>query len=350
MTPKRSAHASAASTPHSAMPNTGRAVPSRHTCRPGSLKQAMTKASEALSVSTSRRNGSTTLSTSTWFSIPNGPSASVEQTISGPLSNRIGCSASSSPRVTASFEFGLTTRMRGRASLMVGSNSLRDADSIEQRRPSAEQAIASQSRERPGTTSQPAGQSVIAGQPHGPATTTAARRMTAGMGSMKISEGTTGVFVIAATPFSERGELDLDSTDRLVDFYLSSGVAGITILGMMGEASKLTVDETSRFMRRALARVDGRVPIVVGVSNPGIAPLVELARQAMDAGAAGVMITPVSTLRTEEQTVNYFEHLCAMLGPDVPVVLQDYPQATNVHLSVATIERIVDRCRQIVML
>ena len=120
---------------------------------------------------------------------------------------------------------------------------------------------------------------------------------------MKISEGTNGVFMIAATPFTERGELDLDSTDRLVDFYLSYGVAGITILGMMGEASKLTVDETSRFMRRALARVDGRVPIVVGVSNPGIAPLVELAREAMDAGAAGVMITPISTLRTEEQTV-----------------------------------------------
>jgi 4-hydroxy-tetrahydrodipicolinate synthase len=170
------------------------------------------------------------------------------------------------------------------------------------------------------------------------------------MGSMKISEGTKGVFVIAATPFTERGELDLDSTDRLVDFYLSSGVAGITILGMMGEASKLTVDETSRFMRRALARVDGRVPIVVGVSNPGIAPLVELARQAMDAGAAGVMITPISTLRTEEQTVGYFEHLCETLGPDVPVVLQDYPQATNVHLSVATIERIIDRCPQVVML
>jgi 4-hydroxy-tetrahydrodipicolinate synthase len=81
------------------------------------------------------------------------------------------------------------------------------------------------------------------------------------MGQMKISEGANGVFMIAATPFAERGELDLDSTDRLVDFYLSSGVAGITILGMMGEASKLTVDETSRFMRRALARVDERVPI-----------------------------------------------------------------------------------------
>src|SRR5262249_8219260 len=59
-----------------------------------------------------RRSGITTLSTSAWVSIPNGPSARVEHTISGPFTNRKGSSAASRPRVTASFEFGLTTRIR----------------------------------------------------------------------------------------------------------------------------------------------------------------------------------------------------------------------------------------------
>src|ERR671923_182807 len=74
----------------------------------------MTKASEELSASTKRRNGTTTLSTSACVSIPNGPSARVEHTISGPFANRSGSSAASRPRVTSSLEFGLTTRMRGR--------------------------------------------------------------------------------------------------------------------------------------------------------------------------------------------------------------------------------------------
>src|SRR5262245_13937912 len=59
-----------------------------------------------------RRSGITTLSASAWVSIPNGPSARVEHTISGPFTNRNGSSAASRPRVTASFEFGLTTRIR----------------------------------------------------------------------------------------------------------------------------------------------------------------------------------------------------------------------------------------------
>src|SRR5215813_575807 len=74
----------------------------------------MTNASEELSASTSRRSGITTLSTSAWVSMPNGPSLSVEHTISGPSANRSGASAASRLRVTVSFEFGLTTRMRGR--------------------------------------------------------------------------------------------------------------------------------------------------------------------------------------------------------------------------------------------
>src|SRR6185295_11847601 len=83
----------------------------------------MTNASDALSASTRRRSGSATLSTCSCVSMPNGPSARVEHTISGPLVKRSGCTASSMPRVTASFEFGLTTRMRARVSGMPASRS-----------------------------------------------------------------------------------------------------------------------------------------------------------------------------------------------------------------------------------
>ena len=58
------------------------------------------------------------------------------------------------------------------------------------------------------------------------------------MTSHKLDETAAGVFIISATPFSEDGALDLDSADRLVDFYIEKGVSGITVLGMMGEAQK----------------------------------------------------------------------------------------------------------------
>lgn len=108
----------------------------------------------------------------------------------------------------------------------------------------------------------------------------------------RIDEQTSGVYVIAATPFADDGELDLASLDSLTDFYLDKDVAGLTILGMMGEASKLTEAETATVMTRILKRVDGRVPVVVGVSHPSNRHLERLARQAMELGAAGVMVAP----------------------------------------------------------
>ena len=59
-----------------------------------------------------------------------------------------------------------------------------------------------------------------------------------------------GVYLITVTPFTDDGELDLASTDRMVDFYLERGATGLTILGIMGEATKLTAQE-SRSLRQA---------------------------------------------------------------------------------------------------
>ena len=63
-----------------------------------------------------------------------------------------------------------------------------------------------------------------------------------------IDESAKGVFIIAATPFHADGALDLASLDRLIGFYIEAGVHGITILGMMGEAQKLTFDEQRQYV------------------------------------------------------------------------------------------------------
>jgi 4-hydroxy-tetrahydrodipicolinate synthase len=165
--------------------------------------------------------------------------------------------------------------------------------------------------------------------------------------SSRLSDQARGVFVISATPFTDGGALDLESTDRLVDFYLQHGVHGLTILGIMGEAPKLTPDEALAFVRRVVGRVGGRVPVVVGVSNAGLVPLRTLAHRAMDLGAGGVMVAPVPGLRGDEAVEAYFAAVLAALGPDVPVCLQDYPQDTGVALPVPLVNRLIDHHSQI---
>jgi len=159
-----------------------------------------------------------------------------------------------------------------------------------------------------------------------------------------------GVYLIAVTPFTDSGALDLASTDRMVDFCLDKGVDGFTVLGILGEATKLTAQESRTFVKQVLARVNGRVPVVVGASAPGFAAMGELAQDVMALGASGVMVAPPPTVRTDDQIAAYFEQATETLGPDVPWVLQDHPVSTGVQMATPVILRILKNSPTCVML
>ena len=157
-----------------------------------------------------------------------------------------------------------------------------------------------------------------------------------------------GFFVVAQTTFDDRGALDLDSLDSLIDFYLRHGVAGFTVLGVAGEAHKLTPEEALAVASRYIQHSGGK-PVIVGVSNPSIAQLSELTRAVMDRGAAGVMIAPPSGLKTEEELLSYFATVFSRIG-DVPTVLQDFPASTGIWMSVPSILRLIENHAQIQLL
>ena len=166
----------------------------------------------------------------------------------------------------------------------------------------------------------------------------------------KLDTTARGVYLITVTPFTDSGALDLASTDRMVDFCLEKGVTGLTVLGIMGEATKLTAEESRVFVRQVLARVNGRVPVVVGASAAGFAPMKELTESVMGLGASGVMVAPPSTVRTDDQIVSYFDMVSETLGKDVPWVLQDHPVSTGVQMSTAVVLRILKNSPTCVML
>src|ERR1700686_1914687 len=114
---------------------------------------------------------------------------------------------------------------------------------------------------------------------------------------MKLTPSTSGTFAIAPTPFHDDGRIDAASIDRMTDFYLETGCAGITVLGIMGEAPNLEPQEALDVACRMIKRAAG-APIIVGVSAPGFAAMRSLARSVMEAGAGGGMMAPVPPLRT----------------------------------------------------
>ncbi len=164
----------------------------------------------------------------------------------------------------------------------------------------------------------------------------------------RITPETRGVFIIAATPFDDQLEVDVAGIDKLTDFYLEKGADGITVLGMMGEAPKLSPGEAVTVVKRTIARAGGK-PVVVGVSASGFVAMRDLASQAMDLGAAGVMVAPAGT-RTDRQIRDYYANAVAAIGEDVPIVLQDFPLATGINIDADVAAEIFAAHPSIVML
>lgn len=158
-----------------------------------------------------------------------------------------------------------------------------------------------------------------------------------------------GIYPIAPTPFSPSGGIDLASIDRLVDFYRTIGSNGMTVLGVLGEAPKLDGAEALEVATRFICRA-GDLPVIVGVSAPGFAAMRGLSLASMQAGAAGVMIAPPNTLRTDDQIAGYFRQAVEAIGDDVPWVIQDYPLNFSVVMTPAVIRRIVTENPSCVML
>jgi 4-hydroxy-tetrahydrodipicolinate synthase len=166
---------------------------------------------------------------------------------------------------------------------------------------------------------------------------------------MRLDSTASGLFPIAPTPFHPDGRLDEGSIDTLIARYLAAGATGVTVLGIMGEAPKLEADESLRITARFIDGM-GKLPVIVGVSAPGFAAMRSLTQAVMDRGAAGVMIAPPPSLRTDDQITGYYRQAVEAIGADVPFVIQNYPLTLTVQMTPKVIRDIAQEHASCVML
>lgn len=153
----------------------------------------------------------------------------------------------------------------------------------------------------------------------------------------------TGVFNILATPFTPTGEIDWESLRKLVNFQLSLGVYGLTILGVLGEAAKLSVAERGQVVETVLDAVQGRVPVIVGTSHADAAICAQLGNDALSKGAAGVMIAPprFADGPTDDKVTDYYAAVAEQYTG--PIVVQDFPPVNDVIMSPKLVSQIAAR-------
>jgi 4-hydroxy-tetrahydrodipicolinate synthase len=150
-----------------------------------------------------------------------------------------------------------------------------------------------------------------------------------------------GVFPILVTPFGERDEIDLESFTRVVRFMVEIGVDGVTILGVLGESNRLGDNEREQLIRAAVSAAGGRIPVIVGTSHRGTVATRHLSQMAEALGADAVMVTPSrESVPGDEKVFEYFRQVAD--GISIPIVVQDHPASTEVHIPVPLLLRLVN--------
>ena len=150
-----------------------------------------------------------------------------------------------------------------------------------------------------------------------------------------------GVYPILATPFHDDERPDLESCDRLVRFMAGLGVDGVTVLGVLGEANRMLDREREALIRTAVQAAEGRLPVIVGTSHSGTQAALALSQMAQELGAQAVMVTPhAEAVPNDQRVFEYYRGIGA--GIRIPIVLQDHPASSGVHMSAPLMLRIVN--------
>lgn len=138
-----------------------------------------------------------------------------------------------------------------------------------------------------------------------------------------------GVYVAAATPHRDNSyQADVGATLELVDFLAAAGVHGIALLGSTGEFLHLDFDERIRLVQMVVKR--SRVPVLAGVAHSTFDGALELGREALSAGAAGLLLMPPYFFRYSQEDIHEFyrQYAAAMAGA-ARVFLYNIPAFTN---------------------
>jgi 4-hydroxy-tetrahydrodipicolinate synthase len=153
-----------------------------------------------------------------------------------------------------------------------------------------------------------------------------------------------GSLVAVVTPMSEGGALDWAAWDRLLDFHVGEGSDGIVIAGTTGESPVLSLEEIEELTRRAVARCEGKLKVIVGAGTHSTATTVARARTLSRLGPDAVMfVTPYYNKPPQEGLYRHF--MAAADASAVPVVLYNVPTRTGVDLLPGTVARLTKHPR-----
>ena len=157
-----------------------------------------------------------------------------------------------------------------------------------------------------------------------------------------------GIVTPVVTPFDSKGNVDLEASDKLVDYLIEGGMNGLYPCGTTGEMLKMTVDERMVFSKEVIDHVAGRIPVFIQVGAPSTDEAVTLAKHAVYSGAEGIgVVTPQFFAVTDREMIKYFRTIARAVPNDFPVYLYSIPQCAANDISIEVVKELLSTCKNI---
>jgi len=149
-----------------------------------------------------------------------------------------------------------------------------------------------------------------------------------------------GIVPPLVTPLARHDRLDAEGLPRLIEHVLAGGVSGLFVLGTTGEGPSLSYRLRREMIQRSVQQVNGRVPVLVGITDTAYAESVRLAEHAAELGAAAVVLAPPPYFPAgQEDLARYVEHMAGDVS--LPLFLYNMPTHTKLSFATETVRRLM---------
>jgi 4-hydroxy-tetrahydrodipicolinate synthase len=146
-----------------------------------------------------------------------------------------------------------------------------------------------------------------------------------------------GIVPPLVTPLLNNDTLDNDGLERLIEHVIPGGVHGIFILGTTGEFASLSYKVRNQLIERTCKIVNGRVPVLAGISDSAFSESLNLARKASDCGADAVVLTPPYYFASgQPELLEYLKRI--MVNMPLPLFIYNMPAHTKVVFESETVK------------
>lgn len=156
-----------------------------------------------------------------------------------------------------------------------------------------------------------------------------------------------GMGVALITPFMKDGNVDFTALSRVVDYQLQNGTDYLVVLGTTAETPTLTSEEQKEIIELVVSKVNGQIPIVLGVGGNNTHAIVQKLKTDNFAGIDAILsVVPYYNKPSQEGMYQHYS-LIAKSSP-IPVVLYNVPGRTGVNMTAETTLRLANEFENII--